>query len=197
MAHERAGPSQGRVPSERAGPLPSAHADARSTQGGPVTAEPLPFPRAIPFVETLGLELWGFGDGQAELRVTLGAGHLNSWQVAHGGLLMTLLDVAMAHAARSVVLASGADPDDSGPGLVTIEMKTSFMRPAEGRLCALGTLLQRTATMAFTEGRVLDESGRLCAHATGTFKYLRALPTGIRQAKTLHGGAPAGPPPIP
>jgi uncharacterized protein (TIGR00369 family) len=147
--------------------------------------KPMPFPRTIPFVDTLGLELWGFGGGQAELRVTLDAGHLNSWQVAHGGLLMTLLDVAMAHAARSVVASHGADPTDSGPGLVTIEMKTSFMRPAEGRLRALGTLLHRTATMAFTEGRVLDEAGHLCAHATGTFKYLRALPTGGRQSKTL------------
>ncbi len=143
-----------------------------------------PFPRHIPFVDTLGFELWGFGAGHAELRVNLEPGHLNSWQVAHGGLLMTLLDVAMAHAARSV-MAGAVDPDDTAPGLVTIEMKTSFMRPAEGRLRALGTLLHRTATMAFTEGRVLDESGRLCAHATGTFKYLRALPTGGRQAKTL------------
>ena len=160
-----------------------------------MSAKPLPFPRSIPFVDTLGLELWGFGDGQAELRVTLDAGHLNSWQVAHGGLLMTLLDVAMAHAARSVVVAPGADPADSGPGLVTIEMKTSFMRPAEGRLRALGTLLHRTATLAFTEGRVLDESGRLCAHATGTFKYLRGLPTGMRQAKTLHADTPPDTPP--
>ena len=171
-----------------------------------MTTRPLPFPRSIPFVDTLGLELWGFGDGQAELRVTLDAGHLNSWQVAHGGLLMTLLDVAMAHAARSaatqhsarsVVVVPGADAADSGPGLVTIEMKTSFMRPAEGRLRALGTLLHRTATMAFTEGRVLDESGRLCAHATGTFKYLRALPTGMRQAKTLQAATPPAPPESP
>ena len=175
-----------------------------------MTPTKLAFPRSIPFVDTLGLELWGFGGGQAELRVTLDAGHLNSWQVAHGGLLMTLLDVAIAHAARSVatqhparsaatqhparsvVATAGADPADSGPGMVTIEMKTSFMRPAEGRLRALGTLLHRTATLAFTEGRVLDEAGRLCAHATGTFKYLRALPTSGREARTLQPTTPPG-----
>jgi acyl-coenzyme A thioesterase PaaI-like protein len=27
--------------------------------------------------------------------------------------------------------------------------------------------------MAFTEGRILDAEGRVCAHATGTFKYMR------------------------
>jgi acyl-coenzyme A thioesterase PaaI-like protein len=26
--------------------------------------------------------------------------------------------------------------------------------------------------MAFTEGRIFDAEGRLCAHATGTFKYM-------------------------
>jgi acyl-coenzyme A thioesterase PaaI-like protein len=180
-----------------------------------MTAKPLPFPRVIPFVDALGLELWGFGNGQAELRVTLDACHLNSWQVAHGGLLMTLLDVAMAHAARSaathhparsaathhparsVVAGSGGDPADTGPGMVTIEMKTSFMRPGEGRLRAVGTLLHRTATLAFTEGRVLDEADRVCAHATATFKYLRALPTSGRQAKTLQPGTPPAAPQSP
>ena len=94
---------------------------------------------------------------------------------------MTLLDVAMAHAARSV---HAKDPGN-GPGLVTIEMKTSFMRPAEGRLAAKGTLLHRSATMAFCEGSVFDDDHQLCAHATATFKYLRKLPTKGRAAKVL------------
>jgi len=157
----------------------------------PVAASPIHFPLRIPFVEELGLELWAFADGKAELRVDLAECHLNSWAVAHGGVLMTMLDVAMAHAARSIAFSAGsaggnvAHAADLGPGVATIEMKTSFMRPAEGRLRALGTLLHRTATMAFTEGSVFDESGQLCAHATGTFKYLRALPTTGRHAKPL------------
>ena len=145
-----------------------------------------------PFVDALGLEWWSSGNGQAELRLDLQPSHLNSWQVAHGGLLMTLLDVAMARAARSTAADAGTTATDAAPGLVTIEMKTSFMRPAVGRLRALGTLLHRTATMAFTEGRVLDEAGCLCAHATGTFKYLHALPSGGRQAKKLHPTALPG-----
>lgn len=144
------------------------------------------FPIRIPFVEELGLELWGFGDGQAELRVDLAEGHRNSWDVAHGGVLMTMLDVAMAHAARSL----RTHEPDQGPGVATIEMKTSFLRPAQGRLRALGTLLHRTATMAFTEGRVLDAEGEICAHATGTFKYLRALPTGGRRLNPLQRNEP-------
>jgi uncharacterized protein (TIGR00369 family) len=133
----------------------------------------LKFPLQIPFVEELGLELHLFGDGQAEVQVDLEKAHLNSWEVAHGGVLMTMLDVAMAHAARSV----HAKEPGHGPGLVTIEMKTSFMRPAEGRLVAKAKLLHRSTTMAFCEGSVYDEDHHLCAHATATFKYLRKLPT--------------------
>jgi uncharacterized protein (TIGR00369 family) len=146
-----------------------------------MAAGALKFPLRIPFVEQLGLELWAFGGGKAELQVDLAEAHLNSWEVAHGGVLMTMLDVAMAHAARS---ANGAGPDH-GPGVATVEMKTSFMRAAEGRLRATGTLLHKTTTLAFTEGSVFDDSGRLCAHATGTFKYLSKLPTGARHAKAL------------
>jgi len=137
------------------------------------------FPLHIPFVEALGFELHHFEGGKAELHVDLDRAHLNSWEVAHGGVLMTMLDVAMAHAARSI----HADQPDFGPGVVTVEMKTSFMRPAEGRLRAAATLLHRSTTMAFCEASVFDDDGHLCAHATGTFKYLRKLPTKGRSLK--------------
>lgn len=140
------------------------------------------FPVHIPFVQQLGFELQSVGDGEAELRLTISEQHLNSWRVAHGGVVMTLLDVAMAHAARSV----NRHLPDLGPGVVTVEMKTSFMRPGEGALRAVGKLLHRSTTMAFCEGSVFGADDKLCAHATGTFKYLRALPAG-RQLKPLGG----------
>ncbi len=149
---------------------------------------PLAFPVHIPFVEQLGFELHSMGEGAAELRVDLREGHLNSWEVAHGGVLMTLLDVAMAHAARSI----HADQPGFGPGVVTVEMKTSFMRPGEGELRAVAKLLHRSTTMAFCEGSVLGEDGKLCAHATGTFKYLKALPGRGRSLKPLQRKDEAG-----
>ncbi|TNF63588.1 MAG: PaaI family thioesterase [Burkholderiales bacterium] len=123
----------------------------------------------IPFVELLGFELRRFGDGEAEIAFCPRPEHENSFNVVHGGASMTLLDVVMAHAARSV---------EPSMGCVTIEMKTSFMRAARGPLVAQGTLLHRTATMAFTEGRIMDAAGQMCAHATGTFKFVSRLPVG-------------------
>ena len=131
----------------------------------------------IPFVNHLGFELILFEGGNSEIHYEARPEHLNSFAVTHGGACMTLLDVAMAVAARSI---------DKEMGVVTIEMKTSFMQPARGKLSAKGHLMHRTATMAFTEGTVYDSEGRACAHATGTFKYVKRLPTGPKSANALN-----------
>lgn len=130
----------------------------------------------IPFVAHLGFELTLFEGGRSELVFEPRPEHLNSFAVTHGGALMTLLDVTMAVAARSVQRDMGA---------VTIEMKTSFMQPACGRLTARGHLMHRTATMAFTEATVFDADNKACAHATGTFKFVRRLATGPKSAQSL------------
>jgi len=131
----------------------------------------------IPFVRHLGFELTQFEGGHSEIHYAPKAEHLNSFSVTHGGALMTLLDVSMATAARS------QQPD---LGIVTIEMKTSFMRPAVGPLVAKGELIHRTATMAFTQAFVFDANGRKCAHATGTFKFVKRVPAGSNSVQGLH-----------
>ena len=139
------------------------------------------FPVHIPFVELLGLELLRWENDEAEIRFDSQSDHHNSFNVVHGGALMTLLDVAMAHAARSGMPELGA---------VTIEMKTSFMQAARGPLLAKARVLHRSATMAFTEGSVLDADGKLCCHATGTFKCIRRLPVGAKDSQALNGAGP-------
>ena len=56
----------------------------------------------VPFVEHLGFTIERFESGESELRYTARTEHMNSFQVTHGGACMTLLDVTMAVAARSV-----------------------------------------------------------------------------------------------
>ena len=118
----------------------------------------------IPFVSHLGFELLTMEGGHSELRYLPKHEHMNSFLVTHGGAIMTLLDVTMATAARSLDLETG---------VVTIEMKTSFMQPCKGLLTGKGRLMHRTKSMAFTEGTIYDEAGNACAHATGTFKYVK------------------------
>jgi uncharacterized protein (TIGR00369 family) len=134
----------------------------------------LQFKVRIPFVELLGFELLAFEPERAEIALELRDELTNSWGVAHGGVTMTLLDVVMAHAARSPSEAGG----EPQPGVVTIEMKTSFLRPGQGRLVAEGRRLHRTASLAFCEGSVRDAAGIIVGHSTGTFKYMKGLPVG-------------------
>ena len=130
----------------------------------------------IPFVEQLGFEMVQFDGGHSELRYQTRPEHCNSFEVTHGGALMTLLDVTMATAARSV---------QKDMGVVTIEMKTSFMQPARGLLTGKGRLMHRTASMAFTEATVFDTEGRACAHATGTFKYVKRQPASASSTRDV------------
>jgi uncharacterized protein (TIGR00369 family) len=135
----------------------------------------------IPFVDLLGFELLRFEQDEAEIALQLRDELSNSWGVAHGGVTMTLLDVAMAHAARS----PGEDGVAERTGVVTVEMKTSFMRPGLGRIVATGKRLHRTASMAFCEASVVDAEGQLIAHATGTFKFLKGLPAGGKRIQRI------------
>lgn len=130
---------------------------------------PLAFPTEIPFLAELGAEFLGMADGRAQVALTLEPRHMNSWQVTHGGVAMTLLDVAMSLAGRSL------DPQSRAG--VTIEMKTSFLQPGGTpgtRVVATGRAFHRSTTMCFCEAE-LHDGPRLVAKAMGTFKYLKRL----------------------
>ena len=135
----------------------------------------------IPFVEMLGFELVSCDAGHAEIALALRDELTNSRDMAHGGVSMTLLDVVMAHAARSPNQPGHAETS----GVLTIEMKTTFMRPGVGRLLGRGHLIHRTASLAFCEGTIIDGAGLIVAQATGTFKYVRALPASGKRNQRL------------
>ena len=133
------------------------------------TLKPQPFPVEIPFLHDLGVEFLGMENGEATVALNLLPRHMNSWHVTHGGVTMTLLDVVMSMAGRSL------DPDARGG--VTVEMKTSFMQPGGkpgGRIVAKGKAVYRSATICFCEGEVWA-GDKLVAKAMGTFKYLKRL----------------------
>lgn len=127
------------------------------------------FPFEIPFLDWIDLRMLEASDGHSRFSLDLRELHHNSYGMAHGGLVMTMLDISLAMAARSLqVPVSGPKM----PGMLTIEMKASFLRPAiGGRLRAEGHCVHRTRTLAFCEGEVFDGEGRVAARASGTFKY--------------------------
>ncbi|SDC00793.1 uncharacterized domain 1-containing protein [Cupriavidus sp. YR651] len=138
------------------------------------------FQHKIPFLADLGVRCNFMEGGRSEIELDLLERHQNSWDMAHGGVLMTLLDVAMAIAGRS--------SDTEGRGVVTIEMKTSFMAPGRGKLTARGVTVHRTTTMVFCEGEIVDADGKTVSKASGTFKYIKRMPP-RREAGAADSGA--------
>ncbi|HEY8101283.1 MAG TPA: PaaI family thioesterase [Burkholderiaceae bacterium] len=130
---------------------------------------PKPFPNEIPFLTDMGVEFLGMGNGEATLALNLQPRHMNSWHVTHGGVTMTLLDVVMSMAGRSLYPEAQAG--------VTVDMNTSFLQPggmAGSRIIAKGKAYHRSTTMCFCEGEVWH-GDKLVAKAMGTFKYLKRL----------------------
>jgi len=123
----------------------------------------------VPFLKLLGVRLLSAEMGKGEILLALKPEHTNTWAVAHGGVLLTLVDVAMAVAARS------ADPGDRS--VVTIELKNNFMQAANGVLRVKADTVRTTATMAFCEAKLYNDQGEVCCMATGTFQYLKRLAT--------------------
>ncbi|WP_423197245.1 MULTISPECIES: PaaI family thioesterase [unclassified Cupriavidus] len=127
------------------------------------------FLHKIPFLLDLGVRCNRMEAGHSEIELDLLERHQNSWDMAHGGVLMTMLDVAMA--------ISGRSTDPEGRGVVTIEMKTTFMSPGRGsKLTARGQCMHRTSTMAFCEAEIVDADGKIVARASGTFKFIKRSP---------------------
>lgn len=82
-----------------------------------------------------------------------------------GGFLCAMLDDCMS--------VAGVVASNFTCVMPTLEMKTSFLRPASpGRLRGIGRVAKWGRTIAFTEGELYDEQGRLLAKATAT-----AMPT--------------------
>lgn len=122
--------------------------------------------RHIPFLDKIGMRRVRVGAGEAVVTLDLQADLLNNHGAGHGGVVMTLLDSAMANAALSRI--------DFSREVVTIDMHVAFMRPSSGRLEATGRATGGGRSVCFCEAEMVDASGQVVAKAMGTFRYRSA-----------------------
>jgi uncharacterized protein (TIGR00369 family) len=119
---------------------------------------------AVPFTRLLGVQREFSHDGRARFVVDARPELENMIHAMHGGVLVTLLDVAMASAAVSKL--------DFAMTAVTLAMNSSFLHPGRGRLTADGEVLAVDDGIASCCARIVDDAGRLVAQAQGSFRYL-------------------------
>lgn len=117
---------------------------------------------------TLGLRITAVDQAARQVEATFEArdDFSNPMRQIQGGYLCAMLDEVM-----SVACMVSSGMTHVAP---TLEMKTSFLRPAlpGGQLRGIGRVVKWGRTIAFTEGEIYDDQNRLLAKATGT-----AMPT--------------------
>ena len=124
--------------------------------------------------QTLGFQLLAVrqADREVEVGFTARAELLcNPMGQIQGGYVCAMLDECMSVAG---MISSGMTHV-----VPTLEMKTSFLRPAmPGVLRGVGRVVKWGKTVCFTEGELYDAEGRLLAKASGT-----AIPTPFTRFK--------------
>jgi uncharacterized protein (TIGR00369 family) len=121
------------------------------------------YQKKIPFVSHLRILTETLGEGTARLSLPIEPHLKNSLGTAHGGVIMSLLDVALCTAARTL------HPDSIG--VVTIDMSTSFIGGGSGgKLLAEARVLKDGRSMSFVEAEARNEDGSLVAKAIATVR---------------------------
>jgi uncharacterized protein (TIGR00369 family) len=121
------------------------------------------YQKRIPFVSHLKILTETLGEGAARLSLPIEPHLTNSIGTVHGGVIMSLLDVALCTAARTL------HPDSLG--VITIDMSTSFIGGGSGaRLLAEARVLKNGRSMIFVEGEAKNEDGSLVAKAIATVR---------------------------
>lgn len=112
------------------------------------------------FMHHIGADLTLIEEGRVEAELTLQQQHTQHVGFAHGGLVATMADLVAGFAAVTLV--------PEGTGVVTAELKTSYLHPGIGqRLRAVGWVLKAGRRLHFCEAEVwCDEL--LIAKATAT-----------------------------
>lgn len=119
------------------------------------------------FRQLVGYRTKAWREGYGEVELIIGPQHLNSVGMVHGGIYMSMLDVALGHAVSYCTV----------PGnfrfSTTVTLTTSFIKGARaGVLTAIGRIDGLQGRLVTGSGEVRDQTGELCAAAQGSFLYL-------------------------
>jgi uncharacterized protein (TIGR00369 family) len=125
------------------------------------------YQKKIPFVAHLKILTEELADGRARLSLPVEKHLTNSIGTVHGGVIMSLLDVALCTAARTL------HPESIG--VITIDMSTSFIGGGGGeKLFAEARVLKDGRSMSFVEAEARNEDGSLVAKAIATVRVRHA-----------------------
>jgi uncharacterized protein (TIGR00369 family) len=124
------------------------------------------YQKKIPFVAHLRILTETLGQGTAHLSLPVEPHLTNSLGTVHGGVIMSLLDVALCTAARTL--------HPESVGVITINLSTSFIDGGKGaKLLCDARVLKDGKSMSFVEAEAKNTDGSLVAKAVATVRVLK------------------------
>jgi uncharacterized protein (TIGR00369 family) len=125
------------------------------------------YPDTAPFTDLIGVSLTSVIQNEVKLQINQRDELNNRRGLIHGGVLATLLDSAMARAARTI---------DAGMELIgTVDLHIQYMQTAAGMLTVTGKVESVTRNLAFCRGEIRDEADTLIASGTATIRLHRGV----------------------
>ena len=118
----------------------------------------------VPFAKLLGIQVDSVEPGHAVLSMTLRDEHMRNDAIAHGGVIATLIDSAMAIA----IMAQLAENEHT----VTVDLTIHYLRPVSAGTARASARVVRAGRRVITvSAELFDGEGKLAATAIST--YLR------------------------
>ena len=120
----------------------------------------------VPFAKLLGIEVDSVEPGHAVLSMQLRHEHMRNNAIAHGGVIATLIDSAMAIAIMALL--------EENERTVTVDLTIHYLRPVpEGSAKASARVVRAGRRVVTVSAELFDGEGKLAATAIST--YLRGL----------------------
>ncbi|MDE2447311.1 MAG: PaaI family thioesterase [Alphaproteobacteria bacterium] len=117
-----------------------------------------------PMAQVMGITIRTVEEGRVTLSATPTTKLYNPMMRVHGGFAATVLDTVLGCSVMSKLAA--------GVGVGTIVLNVNYVRKIEaktGEMIASGQVLHAGRSVMTAEAKLTDQSGRLFAHASGTF----------------------------
>ncbi|MEQ9586785.1 MAG: PaaI family thioesterase [Parvibaculaceae bacterium] len=105
-------------------------------------------------------------EGRVVFLATADSRHTNPLGAVHGGFAATVLDSVTGCAVHTLL------PAGVGYGTVDLNVKMARPVPLGQELRAIGTVIDRTRTLAISEAALTDKDGKIYAHATASCRIL-------------------------